>query len=137
MYFGWKPFNKNSIISLKKIHIHIMDGYDIPKVDLIGKTDSYVRIKLNDREFHEKTKVVDNSLNPVWNETIILYSLCQKPYIQIELKGKSTIKDQLIGTANIELDDITSTKSKEITENLIPAKGMKKGGKIHLYIQIN
>jgi Ca2+-dependent lipid-binding protein len=54
---GWKPFNQESIIPLKNIHIHVMDGYDIPNVDLIGKSDPYIRIKLNDQEFMKKQKL--------------------------------------------------------------------------------
>lgn len=114
-----------------------MDGYDIPKVDLIGKTDPYIRIKLNDQEFYEKTKVIDNSLTPVWDQSFTLYSLCKNPSLQIELKDEATGKDPLIGTADIDLDDIESGKTKEISEYLIPAKGMNKGGRIHLYIEIN
>ena len=116
---GWKPFNRISMIPIKKIHIHIMDGYDIPKVDLIGKTDPYVRIKLNDQEFYEKTEVIDNSLTPVWDKDFTLYSLYQNPSIQIELKDEATGKDPLIGTANIGVDDIKPGQTKEITENLI------------------
>ena len=133
---GWNPFSMNTFIPIKKIHIHLMDGYDIPNTDLIGKTDSYIRIKLNDQEFYHKTKVVNNSLIPVWDQTITLYSLCEKPSIQIELKDEANGKDPIIGTKNIELNNINPNEVKEITEELIPGKGMKKGGKIHLYIQI-
>ena len=130
---GWKPFDQISIIPIKNIHIHIMDGYDIPKVDLIGKTDPYIRIKLNDQEFYEKTKVIDNSLTPIWNQSLTLYSLCKNPSLQIELKDEETGKDTLIGTADIVSDDIESEKTKELSEYLIPVKGMNKGGKF-IYI---
>ena len=45
--------------------MHIMDDYDIWKVDLIGEIDSYIRIKLNAQEYYEKTKFTCNSLIPV------------------------------------------------------------------------
>ena len=134
---GWKPFSQVSIIPLKNIHIHVMDGYDIPNVDFLGKSDPYIRIKLNDQEFYEKTKVINNTLNPIWDQNFTLYSLCQNPSIQIELKDEATGKDPLIGTTTIKLDDIKEGETREITENLTPAKGMKKGGIVHLYIQIN
>ena len=128
---NWIPFNPISITPIKKIHIHIMDGYDIPKTDLIGKTDPYLRIKLNDQEFFQKTKVIENTLTPVWNETITLYSLYSNPSIQLELKDEATGKDPVISTKTIELNNILPGEIKEITEELIPVKGMKKGGKIH------
>ena len=133
---GWIPFNPVIPNEIKKIHVHIMDGYDIPKTDLMGKTDPYLRIKLNDQEFFQKTNVIDNTLTPLWNETFTLYSLYSNPSIQLELKDDGPGKDPIIGTKNIELNYIAPGEIKEITEELIPAKGMKKGGIIHLYIQI-
>ena len=52
--------------------------------------------KLNDQEFVQKTKVINNTLNPVWDQTITLYSLCSNPSIQIELKDEAMGKDPLI-----------------------------------------
>ena len=134
---GWKPFSSISLFPLTKIHIHIMDGYDIPNIDLIGKIDPYIRIKLNGQEFVQKTNVIDNTLNPVWDQTFTLYSLCSNPSIQIELKDKAFGKDPLIGSKNIEINNFEPNEIRELNEELIPAKGMKKGGRIHLYIQIN
>ena len=133
---GWTPFNPVPLSSIKKIHIHVMDGYDIPKTDLIGKTDPYLRIKLNDQEFFQKTSVINNTFTPLWNETITLYSLYSNPSIQLELKDDAPGKDPVISTKNIELTDIAPGEIKEITEELNPMKGMKKGGIVHLYIQI-
>ena len=59
-------------------------------------------------------------------------------YVKIhQYKFEVAGKDPLIGTTTINLEDIKEGEIREITENLIPAKGMKKGGIIHLYIQIN
>ena len=132
---GWIPFNPKPLLNLRQINIHLMDGYDIPNTDLIGKTDPYVRLKLNDQEFVHKTKVINNTLNPCWNETITLYSLCQEISLQIELRDEATGKDPLIGTKDINLNELKYGEIKEITEELTPAKGMKKGGKIHFYVQ--
>ena len=133
---GWIPFKTIGFIPLKKIHVHIMDGYEIPNVELIGKTDPYVRLKLNDQEFVQKTQVIDNSLNPLWNQTFILYSLCEMPSLQIELRDEATGKDPLLGEKSIDLSKIQENEIVEFNEQLIPAKGMKKGGIIHFYIQI-
>ena len=131
---GWIPFSK-SLRPLCQINVHIMDGYDIPNTDIIGKTDPYVRVKLNDQEFVQKTKVINNTLNPCWDQTIKLYSLCEKISMQIELKDEATGKDPLIGTKDIDLSELKYGEIIERTEELIPAKGMKKGGKLHFYIQ--
>ena len=133
---GWTPFITIPKDPIKQIHIHVMDGYDIPKTDLIGKTDPYLKIKLNDQEFFQKTSVIDNTLTPLWNERITLYSLYSNPSIQLQLLDEAPGKDPIISYKTIELEDIPPGKVKELTEEFEPKKGMKKGGKIHLYIQI-
>jgi Ca2+-dependent lipid-binding protein len=132
----WIPYKTILYQPLRRIHIHVMDGYEIPNTDLIGKTDPYVKLKLNDQEFAHQTLVMNNTLNPLWDQTITLFSLCQKPSLQIELRDEATGKDPLLGTKSIDLSDIPNEKIVEFTEELIPAKGMKKGGIIHFYIQI-
>ena len=112
----WTPFHENKLQFLRHINIHIMDGYDIPNTDLIGKTDPYVLVKLNDQEFVQKTKVINNTLNPCWDETITLYSLCQKISIQFELRDEATGKDPLIGTKEIDLSDLKYEEIREFTE---------------------
>ena len=107
---GWKPFDQKSIIPIKKINVHIMDAYDIENTNLIGKMDPYVRIKLNDQEFVQKTNAINNTLTPVWDKTIILYSLCSNPTIQIELKDKKTGTDLLIGSKEIKIENIKKKK---------------------------
>ena len=132
----WIPFKSNLYMPLRKIHIHVMDGYEIPNVDTFGKTDPYVRLKLDDQEFVHQTLVQDNTLNPLWDQTITLYTLCEKILLSIELKDEATGKDPVLGFKSIDISDIPNEKIMEFTEELIPAKGMKKGGIIHFYLQI-
>ena len=133
---NWIPYQLNPHMPLRKINIHMMDGYEIPNVELIGKTDPYVKLKLNDQEFVQQTLVMDNTLNPIWDQTITLYTLCENPTLQIELRDEATGKDPLLGDKTIDLSKIVEDEIIEFTEELIPAKGMKKGGIIHFYIQI-
>ena len=133
---NWIPFNPIPLIPIKRINVHIMDGYEIPNVELLGKTDPYVKIKLNDQEFSNQTLVMENTLNPLWNQTITLFSLCEKPSLQIELRDEATGKDPLLGEKSIDLSNIPEEKIIEFNEELIPIKKGKKGGIIHFYIQI-
>ena len=112
---GWIPFKTISLCPLKRIHIHVMDGHDIPNIDLIGKTDPYLRLKLGDQEFVQKTSVKDNTLNPLWDENITLFSLCQINSLQIELRDEATGKDPLLSTKNIDLSNIVEDDVVEYT----------------------
>ena len=79
---------------------------------------------------------MDNTLNPLWDQTFTLFSLCEKPSLQIELRDEATGKDPLLGEKSIDLSDIPYEKIIEFNEELIPTKKVKKGGIIHFYIQI-
>ena len=50
--------------------IRLLRGTDLPNMDLVGRTDAYAVFLLGDRKC--RSKVVRNSLNPVWNETLSL-----------------------------------------------------------------
>lgn len=123
---NWIPFQQNPYIPLRKINIHIMDGYEIQNVELIGKTGPYIKLKLNDQEFVQQTLVINNTLNPIWEQTITLYTLCEKPTLQIELRDEATGKDPLLGDKTIDLGKIVEDEIIEFTEELIPEKEGKR-----------
>eukprot|EP00408_Alexandrium_pacificum_P013729 CAMPEP_0171236122 /NCGR_PEP_ID=MMETSP0790-20130122/42291_1 /TAXON_ID=2925 /ORGANISM="Alexandrium catenella, Strain OF101" /LENGTH=124 /DNA_ID=CAMNT_0011702439 /DNA_START=90 /DNA_END=461 /DNA_ORIENTATION=+ len=47
--------------------VHVVNGMDLPNMDFLDKTDAYVKVSMGGTEVL-KTKVIDNNLNPVWNE---------------------------------------------------------------------
>lgn len=54
-----------------KLTITILRANDLKNMELVGKSDPYVVVHIRPL-FKVKTKVVDNNLNPVWNETFEL-----------------------------------------------------------------
>lgn len=52
-----------------EVTIYIKSGKDVPKMDLIGSCDSYIVFKAGKCK-PVKTKVIKNTLTPVWNEEI-------------------------------------------------------------------
>ena len=49
----------------------IVKANDLKNMELIGKSDPYTVVFIRPL-FKVKTKVIDNNLNPVWNETFEL-----------------------------------------------------------------
>ncbi|KAJ6830649.1 C2 and GRAM domain-containing protein [Iris pallida] len=49
-----------------KLLVHVIKARDLPAVDVNGSSDPYVRLQLG--KHRAKTKIVKNSLNPVWDE---------------------------------------------------------------------
>jgi len=57
-----------------KLHIHVRKAKDLPNMDTQGYTDGFVKIFLlptKSSRAQRKTKVINNNLNPTWNETFV------------------------------------------------------------------
>lgn len=73
---GSEPFYLNpcSELELKpvgKLTVTVVKANDLKNMELLGKSDPYVVVHIRPL-FKVKTKVKDNNLNPVWNETFEL-----------------------------------------------------------------
>ncbi|XP_010453150.1 PREDICTED: synaptotagmin-4-like isoform X2 [Camelina sativa] len=60
---------KNDVIVRGVLSVTVVAAEDLPAVDLMGKADPFVVITLKKSEAKSKTRVVPDSLNPVWNQT--------------------------------------------------------------------
>ncbi|XP_008242836.1 PREDICTED: synaptotagmin-5-like [Prunus mume] len=60
---------RKEVIIRGVLSVTIISAEDLPPVDLIGKADPYVVLTLKKSETKNKTRVVNDSLNPVWNQT--------------------------------------------------------------------
>lgn len=54
-----------------KLKVTVVKANDLKNMDMIGKSDPYVVVYIRPL-FKVKTKVIDNNLNPVWNQTFEL-----------------------------------------------------------------
>ncbi|KAL8152642.1 hypothetical protein V2J09_010402 [Rumex salicifolius] len=51
------------------LSVTIMSAEDLPATDITGKSDPYVVVKMKKTGSKNKTRVVNESLDPVWNQT--------------------------------------------------------------------
>lgn len=68
--------NEKAVIQKKKevivrgvFSVTVISAEDLPAMDLMGKADPYVVLTMKKSETRNKTRVVNDSLNPVWNQT--------------------------------------------------------------------
>ena len=54
-----------------KLTVTVVKANNLKNLELVGKSDPYVVLYVRPM-FKVKTKVVDDNLNPVWNETVEL-----------------------------------------------------------------
>ncbi|KAE8687104.1 Synaptotagmin-4 [Hibiscus syriacus] len=51
------------------LSVTVISAEDLPIVDLMGKADPYAVLTMKKSEARNRTRVVNDSLNPVWNQT--------------------------------------------------------------------
>mmetsp|Transcript_107925 Transcript_107925/g.315573 ORF Transcript_107925/g.315573 Transcript_107925/m.315573 type:complete len:136 (-) Transcript_107925:101-508(-) len=52
---------------MSQIQVHVLNATELPNMDFLDKTDAYVKVTMAGKEVL-RTKVIDNNLNPVWDE---------------------------------------------------------------------
>ncbi|KAK7347112.1 hypothetical protein VNO80_21639 [Phaseolus coccineus] len=60
---------KKEVIIRGVLSVTVMSAEDLPATDFMGKSDPFVVLTLKKAETKNKTRVVNDSLNPVWNQT--------------------------------------------------------------------
>ncbi|KAG2320229.1 hypothetical protein Bca52824_013442 [Brassica carinata] len=60
---------KKDVIVRGVLSVTVISAEEIPKQDMMGKADPYVVLSMKKSGAKSKTRVVNDSLNPVWNQT--------------------------------------------------------------------
>ncbi|XP_061341048.1 synaptotagmin-4-like isoform X2 [Gastrolobium bilobum] len=63
------PRRRSNVIVRGVLSVTVISAEDLPVVDLMGKADPFVVLMLKKSEKKLKTRVVNESLNPIWNQT--------------------------------------------------------------------
>ncbi|EKG05956.1 hypothetical protein TCSYLVIO_002956 [Trypanosoma cruzi] len=89
-----------------KLQVCICAARNLHDSQVFGLPDPYCRVRMGDHEY--KTKVINNSLNPVWNETF-RFQVADESTAQlcVELWNKNIISDDLMGTYSLSLGHMT------------------------------
>ncbi|XP_038973286.1 synaptotagmin-5-like [Phoenix dactylifera] len=60
---------KREVIMRGVLSVTVLSAVDLPAMDIMGKSDTYVVLKMMKTRTRNKTRVVNQSLNPIWNQT--------------------------------------------------------------------
>ncbi|CAN0918579.1 SYT5 [Linum grandiflorum] len=60
---------KRDVIVRGVLSVTVLSAEDLPVVDFMGKADAFVVLAMKKSDTKNKTRVVNDSLNPVWNQT--------------------------------------------------------------------
>ena len=107
------------------LHLEILQGKDLVKSDIVGKSDPYAVVTYGDDKI--KTKTVKNSQNPEWNfQADIPIDPNGPSNLQIEVFDKDKLgRDKPLGAADIDIPSLMNNAI--LREAWVPLDGVKSG----------
>lgn len=120
------------------LHIRAVEAKGIPKMDVIGKADPYLSLRLSSSSTQYKTKVVKKCYEPVWNEEFhIKVNPASDEVLHLELYDWDKVSnDDLISTRDFEIAAFVPGKVSDIWTTFFKAPKVKKPGKVHLVFHL-
>ena len=132
------------------VYFTLIEAKDIPKMDVMGKSDPYCLIsihhpgerrKRNRKSKPFKSKRFTNTEHAKWNENYVFEAIdTEQDYIKVILKDHDTIsKDDKIGTLKIPISLIELKNGTTIEKwvEMNPAKGITGKAKLHYTIRVD
>ncbi|KAG2723318.1 hypothetical protein I3843_02G142800 [Carya illinoinensis] len=109
-----------------KLTVMIVKANDLKNMEMIGKSDPYVIVYIRPL-FKVKTNVVDNNLNPVWNQTFELIAEDKETqFLVFEVCDEDIGQDKRLGIVKLPLIELEAESMKEFDLRLLPSLDMLK-----------
>jgi len=129
---GATPWQNNKV-SPPILSIDVIEAKDVPKMDAIGKTDSYITMKCNNSTKKYKTSVVKNSLEPTWNQHFdIRITSVENDSLILTLKDEDVAKNDVISSFSIKFSELECNKLIDKWVDFESPKDKSPCGKVHL-----
>uniref|UniRef100_A0ACD5UNY9 Uncharacterized protein n=2 Tax=Avena sativa TaxID=4498 RepID=A0ACD5UNY9_AVESA len=124
-----------------KLSVTVVKATSLKNKELIGKSDPYVILYVRPM-FKVKTKVVDDNLNPEWNETFeLIVEDKETQFVILEVYDEDNLQtDKRLGVAKLAVNDIQPETPSEITLKLMQSldslkiKDYRDRGSLHLKV---
>ncbi|XP_026387608.1 synaptotagmin-5-like [Papaver somniferum] len=123
---------KREVIVRGVLSVTVISAEEVPATDMLGKADPYVILSLKKAGTKNKTRVVNDSLNPVWNQTFdFVVEDGLHDMLVLELYDHDTFGKDYIGRCIITLTRVILEGEYNDT---VPLDGAK-SGKLNLHLK--
>jgi Ca2+-dependent lipid-binding protein len=116
-----------------ELHLRLVEARDVPKMDLFGLSDPYCTIQVSNSRQIYRTKIIDNTKTPVWNDDFRLsITNLETDFFQIVMKDSDDASDDdLISKTNMTVASLGIGK---LFDQWIKMQSLTKdvGGDVHL-----
>lgn len=119
-----------------RLEIRVCGARNIANLQKVGKPDPYVKVKMGDKkktQIKYKTRVIENNLNPVWNE-LFKFQVADYDSTQVlfEVWNDNVLVDDLLGSYSLSIDGLTRGVVRDMWAILTGTKGSS--SELHLRI---
>ncbi|KAB5569118.1 hypothetical protein DKX38_002911 [Salix brachista] len=102
-----------------KLTVTVVKANDLKNMEMIGKSDPYAIVYVRPM-FKVKTQVIDNNLNPVWNQTFDLIAEDKETQsLTLEVFDKDIGQDKRLGRVKLALNELEAETWKELELRLL------------------
>ncbi|XP_077221175.1 calcium-dependent lipid-binding (CaLB domain) family protein [Tasmannia lanceolata] len=109
-----------------RLSVTVVKANELKNMELVGKSDPYAVVYIRP-VFRVKTKVIDNNLNPIWNQTFELIAEDKETQsLVIEVFDEDIGQDKRLGIAKLPLIDLPPETIKDLDLRLLPSLDMLK-----------
>ncbi|CAF4853402.1 unnamed protein product, partial [Rotaria sp. Silwood1] len=117
------------------LKVTIVEGRQLKSQDVFSENDAYAEVYL-DKHNKKRTKVIKNSNNPTWNETLTFDLQKDQDELQIDVYDDDLIGRDLIGSTKISLQKHVFGKDRlDLWVNFSVGIGRSSNGAIHVIIE--
>ncbi|CAN6459589.1 unnamed protein product [Victoria cruziana] len=123
---------KRDVIIRGVLSVTVISAEDLPAMDLMGKSDPFVVVQMKKTEAKNKTRVVNENLNPVWNQTFdFVVEDGLHDMLILEVYDHDTFKKDYMGRCILTLTKVIMVGEYKDELPLDDAKS----GKLHLHLK--
>lgn len=125
-------------LSQMNLSIFLIEAADVPKADWIGLSDPYCILSVSGNPETQKSKYIDNTKTPKWNESFTFFIEDDQKSLTILLMDKDIYpkSDDLIASIEIPISSFPPNKEIEKWYTLKCADGIQGNPKIHLQVTL-
>ncbi|KAH7574106.1 hypothetical protein JRO89_XS03G0252700 [Xanthoceras sorbifolium] len=122
---------KNDVILRGVFSVTVIAAEELPKADLMGKADPFVVLTLKKSGAKQKTRVANDTLNPVWNQTFdFVVEDAQHEMLILEVYDHDTFGKEKMGRCIMTLSRVILEGE---IQDCFPVVGTKSG---RLYLNL-
>jgi Ca2+-dependent lipid-binding protein len=119
------------------LRITVVEARGLVNSDLITKSDPYCVVTLGESSQTFKTSVKENTLAPVWNETVeFVVTNPQTEVLKVGIRDKDVAFDDNIGSVEVPIAKFADLRGRDDWYSVVGKNGETKSGKLRLVFQM-